>query len=123
MLHVRHAVHSRPGALLVQPLHGARDLGRFVADALDVRDGLRDAGDHAQVASGGLPTRDHVDHHLVELEFEVVHAAVGVDRLLRELHVLLLERRQRGPHLGLDQAAHVQDARAYRLEFLVVLPH
>jgi len=64
-----------------------------------------------------------VDDHLVELQLEVVHPAVGVDRLLSELEIALVERRQRGPHLGLDEPAHVQDARADRSSSLVVLPH
>ena len=120
VLDVRNAVKPRLIALLEQPLDGAGNLARLVADPLQIGDHLGNAGNHAQIAGRGLAARDHVVDHLINVHFEFVDPPVGVDRLLRKLLVGRFERVECRAHLRLDQSTHLQYARAYRLEFFVV---
>ena len=80
-------------ALLEQPLDGAGNLARLVADALQIGNDLGNTGNHAQIPGRGLAARDHVVDHLINVHFEFVDPPVSVDRLLRKLLVGWFQRR------------------------------
>ena len=102
-------------------LRHARDLRRFVADALEVGDGLDHHHHHAQVARRRLAARDDGAAFLVDRDFQRIDAVIVFDHALGERDVAVGQRLEGAHDLLLDQAAHLQHARPHRLEFGVEL--
>jgi len=103
-------------ALLVDALGHARDLLGLVADALQVGDDLADRHDQAQVAGRRLALDDDVVAGAVDGHLVAVDARVVLDDLRDQRGVAGAEGLDRGEDLRLDQAAHLQHARARGVE-------
>jgi hypothetical protein len=97
------------------------DLLRFVADALQVGDGLHHGHDHAQVDRRRLAPGDDVVAGLVEFDLVPVDLAIVGDHLFDQRDVAGLQAVHGALHLLLDQAAHRQHARAQALEIGIEL--
>ena len=97
------------------------DLFRFVADALQVGDGLHHHGQHAQIDRGRRPARDDVGAQLVDLHLQRVHLMFHLEHLLDHEHFAAVQRPHRERQLILDRAAHVQDFGAHLLQLCIEL--
>jgi hypothetical protein len=120
---VAHLQHVRrlARAALVDAARHAGDLLRLVADALEVGHRLGDGEDQAQVVCRRLALDDDLAAVAVDRHFHGVHVAVVGDHLVDHGALAGGHRLQRPPDLRLDQAAHLEDARAHRFELGVEL--
>ena len=94
-----------------------RDFLRFVADALQVSDGLDHRHHHAQVTGRRLALGNDVCAVVVDANFQRVHAMIIGDDLISQRHITIGERFHRPIDLLFHQAAHLQDARTHAFEF------
>ena len=93
-----------------QPLHRARHPGRFVADALEVGDGLADGDEQAQVTRGRLAPGDDGRQVSVDLDFHRVDHFLLGQHLRRQFAVEVGQRVDGLGELRLDEPAHLQHA-------------
>jgi hypothetical protein len=106
---------------LLDGLGGTRNLGRFVADALQIGDDLDGRHHGAQVVGRRLAPHDQVTAGIVERDFELVDVFIGLDDLLRPFGVAGPEARHRIMELAFDQAAHEQHLGADCFQIEIVL--
>ena len=121
MAHVHRTRQAAARLVLVDVLAHARDLLRLVADTLEVGDGLGDGEDQAQVVRRRLALDDHVAALAVERHLHAVHLVIGGDDVVEQRQVAGLQAVERAPDLRLDQPAHLEHARADRLQLGVEL--
>jgi hypothetical protein len=105
------------GVVLGEP----RDLGRLVADALEVGHDLAGGEDQAQVRGRGLAAHDDLPQLVVDDLLELVHLGVPGDHLQRALHVAVDVTQDGRADVRFHEPAHLEHPRADRLQVLVVL--
>ncbi|MNR14949.1 hypothetical protein D3C85_1314510 [compost metagenome] len=97
------------------------NLGRFVADALQVDHRLGNADDQAQVRRCRLTTSKNAHAFFVDVAFHLVDLVIDLADLLRQARIGFDQRSHRVVDLLFNQAAHCQEVAAYFFEFGVEL--
>ncbi len=108
-------------AARVQRFGGAGDLGRFVADALQVGNDLDGRHDGAQVVGGRLAAHDQVAAGVVQRDFQLVDGVVFAHHAVGAFRIADAEAGHGVEELGLDDAAHQQHLAADGFQFVVIL--
>ncbi len=102
-------IERRDDAAFMHVLRSARDLGRFVADALQVGDCLDRCHHRTQVICGRLAFHNQMTARVVQRDFKSVHVFVGLDHRDRAFDIASTKTGNRILKLILDQTAHQQD--------------
>jgi hypothetical protein len=96
------------------PEHGARDLLRFVADALELTDSLRHGDDRAQVIRHRLPTRDERELLGIDAAIVCIHRALALDHALGALRIPFGVGQRGLSNLVEHEPAHLDDTHVER---------
>ena len=105
------ALGQRDGAL--------GDIGRVIADALDVAGDLEGGHDLAQVLRHRLAQRQHADRLVADLALELVDARIALHDPRRTLGIARHQRFDGGLQLRLGQAAHLGHQLAQLLQLII----
>ena len=89
---------------------------RFVADALEIRDGLDDRNQQAQIGGRGIPRREDPAAIVVDRNLHGVDPTIELRDLLAERAIPVHERARAILQLLLDEPTHMQDAGSHTLE-------
>ena len=123
LIDLRHAwdrVQRLDRRLLGEP-HGALgDIGRVIADPLQVVGDLHGHHDQAQVDRHGLPRRQQADRVLIDLLFHAIDLIVLLDHPLGLFDVAIDQGFDRACDLLFDHAAHLEDLARQQRDLLIV---
>ncbi len=120
----RHGLRGADAHAALENLaHRLGDLLRFVADALEVGDGLADGHQHPQIDRRRLAPGDDMGERVVDGDFHFVYPRVAFHDGFGQLPIHFVECTHRVTHLFFDQPAHARQARADVVELGIELLH